>query len=146
MIKIIKYKNLFMVLEHEYGFIAAIKFINRIRKFSPMLFDALYEYIQNYQIPVVEVRGVSLIELIENEMMSPIMAFITLDWIEKKPMDAFDYMQKYRYSAPLQELSNMQRIMLEERLKELKQKNNIIGPAPEPLIETDLEIDNEKII
>jgi hypothetical protein len=36
--------------------------------------------------------------------------------------------------------------MLEERLKELKQKNNIIGPAPEPLIETDLKIDNEKII
>lgn len=141
--KIIKYKNLFLVLEREYGFVATIKFINSIRKFSPMLFDALYEYIQNNQIPFVEARGVTLNELIENEKMSPIMAFITLDWIDKKPKDAYEYMRKYRYSPSMPELSDMQRIMIEERVKVLKTQNNIPDSQQEPIIEKDIERNDE---
>ena len=141
--KIIKYKNLFMVLEREYGFVATIKIINRIRRFSPTLFDALYEYIQNNQFPFIEARGVSLKELIDNEKMSPIMAFITLDWIDKNPKDAYDYMQKYRYSTSMPELSDMQRIMIEERIKVLKAQNNIPYSQPEPINEKDIERNDE---
>ena len=142
--KIIKYKNLFIILGREYGFVATIKFINRIRKFSPALFDALYEYIQNNQIPFVEARGVYLHDLIENEKMSPIMAFITLDWIDKNPKDAYDYMHKYRYSASMPELSDMQRIMIEERIKVLKSQNNIPNSQQEPINEKDIERNDEK--
>ena len=137
--KVIKYRYLFTNLEKYFGIVDSVKFINRIRKFSPKLLDALYMYQEDNTIPEIEVKGVSLKELIEKERMSPIGAFIMLDWIEKKPEDAFDYMYKYRHSAPLPELNDVQRAILSERVKELREECHIPGPEAEPIIENDIE-------
>ncbi len=136
--KVIKYRYLFTNLVKDFGFVDSVKFINRIRKFSPKLLDALYMYQEDETIPEIEVKGVSLNELIEKEQMSPIGAFIMLDWIEKKPKDAFDYMYKYRHSDPFPVLNDVQRAILSEHVKELKEESHIPQPEIEPIIEKDI--------
>lgn len=136
--KVIKYRYLFTNLEKDFGFVDSVKFINRIRKFSPKLLDALYMYQEKGTVPEIEVKGVFLNELIEKEQMSPIGALIMLDWIEKKPEDAFDYMYKYRHSVSLPELNDVQRAILSERVKELREESLIPKPEIEPIIEKDI--------
>ena len=138
--RVIKYRVLFTNLEKDFGFMDSIRFINRIRKFSPKLLNSLYNYQESGTVPDIEERGVSFKELVDTERMSPIGAFIMLDWIEKRPADAFDFMYKYRHSAPFPDLNDFQRAILSERIKELREENNIPEPEPEPIIEEDIEV------
>ena len=138
--KVIRYRGLLRVLQKDFGFMDSIRFINRIRRFSPILIDALYEYQQNNTINNISVRDVSINELLENEKMSPIGAFVMLDWIEKKPEDAYNYMYKYRYSIPLPELTDAQKALVSERIKELRESSNLVKQDVESIIESDIDV------
>ena len=72
--------------------------------------------------------------------MSPIGAFVMLDWIEKKPEDAYNYMYKYRYSIPLPELTDAQKALVSERIKELTENDNLMEPDVKSIIETDIDV------
>ena len=77
---VISYIKLYKKMQEE-GFSALQAFRNmgRIRKMDPSILKALQEWLEGGY-PVLTVNGVSFEELVEEEDMNPIRAFLMLDW------------------------------------------------------------------
>lgn len=138
--KTIKYSDLYSRLIKEFGLVESLKLINRVRKFSKKNLEALSVFMETETIPELTDGKTKLSELIDNEGMSPICAFIMIDWMEKKPEDAYQYMAKYRHSAPMPSLSDYQKELLKARLEVLREENNLPIPEEEPQSKADIEI------
>lgn len=138
--KTIKYRDLYSRLIKEFGLTESLKLINRVRKFSKKNLEALSAFMETETIPELTDGKTKLSELIDNEGMSPICAFIMIDWMEKKPEDAYQYMAKYRHSAPMPSLSDYQKELLKARLEVLRDENNLPAAEDEPHSETDIVI------
>ena len=94
---VISYIKLYKKMQEE-GFSALQAFRNmgRIRKMDPSILKALQEWLEGGY-PVLTVNGVSFEELVEEEDMNPIRAFLMLDWIHREPASAMRYMAVERY-------------------------------------------------
>lgn len=138
MSKKIKYHELYHRLIKEFGIAESLKLANRVRKFSKKNLEALSVFMETETIPELTDGKTTLSELINDEGMSPICAFIMIDWMEKSPRDAYQYMAKYRYSNPVPELSDYERELLKARLEEIRTQNNL--PAPEEELQSEADI------
>ena len=97
------------------------KTILRIRRFSPELKEAFCDYFnsQGRIKPSTSLKfgGVTFQELVEEEGMNELQAFLMLDWLQRDPKDAMEYMARYRYRSPML-LDGESLKVIEEKLKE----------------------------
>ena len=81
------------------------KTILRIRRFSPELKEAFCDYFNSKgkvkPSPDVKFGGVTFQELVEEEGMNELQAFLMLDWFERDSGDAMEYMSRYRFRSPM---------------------------------------------
>lgn len=135
---IIKYYTLYKLLtkQEEMSPWEAVVAINDIRKMDATIKQALWKWLQNGIPPKLTINGVSLQELInpdedEGEQMSPLRAFMMLDWIKREPLVAKHYLSVHRFHHPREALTKEQETMLKKRLAQLEedlpeeQKTNI---------------------
>ena len=111
---VISYIKLYKKMQEE-GFSALQAFRNmgRIRKMDPSILKALQEWLEGGY-PVLTVNGVSFEELVEDEDMNPIRAFLMLDWIHREPASAMRYMAVERYVGKDIQLSESEKKKLDE--------------------------------
>lgn len=142
--KVIIYKDIFAELVHKHGAFKTISIINNIRKFSPSLKNACFDYFITSSSDGVNItiNSVSLTELIEEEHFEPILAFLMLDWLEKYPEDAFDYMERCRFRTPIKELNEDEKMMIRDRIAEIRETNQVTSQIAEKEDTSDIVVED----
>ena len=73
--------------------VQAIRSINDIRKFDPVIKKAFGSWFETKQCDL-EINGVSYQDLVTREEMKPIRAFKMLDWVKREPFLAIRYLAR----------------------------------------------------
>ena len=102
------------------------KTILRIRRFSSRLKEAFCDFFNSQgkvmPSPDLKFGGVTFQELVEEEGMNALQAFLMLDWFDRDPEDAMEYMSRYRFRSPM--------YIDGEDLKEIERKLKESGYQP----------------
>ena len=134
--KIIEYTKLFLYLVKEEGLnpFSACYSIGRIRNLPPEFKMAVFQVLSGVT-PNIKYNDITLVELIEEDHMSPIRAILMLDWIRREPLVAVRYMTAERHRAPqlVTEDDKERIIKAMERFKSKKE-------AAAPIDESDITI------
>lgn len=72
-------------------FIQAVRNISRIRKMDDGIKRALNTFLKT-GVCDYEEAGVSFVELVNDEHMKPVRAFLMLDWLKREPVEAMKYL------------------------------------------------------
>ena len=125
----------------------AIRTIFRIRKMSDKLLKAIWVIINDGgQIPDVAVGDTSLAELVNDEGMNAIEAMLMLDWLERDPVAATNYMHSERMRKPIRPLNDEEKKVVEIALEKLKQKGVTIQDEQQPQSIDDLSEEDKQDI
>ena len=139
----IEYKTLYNYLteEEHLSIIATLRNILRIRKMDKEIRLALFEYLKGNE-PDIVIEDVSFKELQEDEELTPIQAFLFLDWVKREPLEAIEFMKSEKNRMSLQPMKEKQLTELQKAMEELK-KDGVEIKEEEPLQEdtSDIEID-----
>lgn len=144
----IKYQTLFGYLTkaEQMNPEGARKHIDLIRRFSPKLLRALEQWLNDIT-PDVAVGDVTFVELTTDEGMSPIRAFMMLDWMERDPERAMHFMAEQRFATIMPPLSDTMRDKLRQVALTLKAKGVTIDePQPAQRVEHDLPDETDIVI
>ena len=108
----------------------AVECISEVREMAPEILSVLKEWADGDDAPDITINGVSFNQLVNEEGMKPIRAFLMLDWLYREPMKAMNYLASGRIRSVIQEPSKEERHKLEEIIQNLKSTNdNIIVPT-----------------
>lgn len=147
--KVVEYTALYNFLLHRNQMQPweAIRTIFRIRKMSDKLLKALWVIINDGgQIPDVTVGDTSLAELVNDEGMNDIEALLMLDWLERDPAAATNYMHSERMRKPIKPLNDEEKKIVEIALENLKQQSVNIHDEQKPQSIDDLSDEDKQDI
>ena len=136
---VIKYESLLKYLtENElFSRIQALRIINRIRKLDPEIKKEFIKWFCYNRMPLLTIEGVTFEELINDEKMRPVRAFLFMDWLKREPVIALTYMAQLNETRPLEPF--MDRDV--EKMKTIKVKLDLPEVSKE-----ESEIENEEDI
>lgn len=111
----------------------AVRNINRIRNIkNPAILAAMKSYFENRITPEININGVTFQQLVNNEDMKPVRAFLMLDWLDSEPLEAMNYLMSDRLKSPMPELTNNQRNELDAILNKIKSEHpEVVTEIPE---------------
>lgn len=103
-------------------FIQAVRNISRIRKMDDSIKSALNTFLKT-GVCDHEESGVSFVELVNDEHMKPIRAFLMLDWLKREPIEAMKYLAIRGVHA---DLSKVGSASIKEEVSEEIDKSEIL--------------------
>lgn len=106
---------------------------------------------QDVSITNMELHGVTLQELVENDGMTRMGAVLFMDWLRREPHEAMEYMRREQFRTPLEPLNDEQLDIVQQAIENLKKagaKNLPVEEYEDDTLETDIEIEqnNEEIL
>jgi len=108
----------------------AVRNINRIRNIkNPAILAAMKSYFETGITPDISINGVTFQQLVNNEDMKPVRAFLMLDWLDSEPMEALNYLMSDRLKSPMPELTDNQKDELDAILHKIKTVHPEVGTA-----------------
>lgn len=121
------------------------KIIRQIRHFNPELKIAFYEYFIEHKEPTLNIEGVTFNELVEDEKMEALRAFLMLDWLSKNPIEAMEYMASERFRSPM-EFSAMDLDRIKAKLEQqgYKDPSELEDETSDIEVEIKAEADEQK--
>lgn len=125
---------------------ATLKNIWKVRNMSKELKEVIVQIIskeldkQDVSISNIEVHGVSLSELVEQEEMTRIGAIQFLDWLMREPYAAIEFLHTEQLRTPMEPLNDEEQEMVKRAIDNLK-KAGTEEPLNNDIIEDKSEED-----
>lgn len=126
---------------------ATLKNIWKVRNMPKELKEVITQIIskeldkQDVSISNIEVHGVSLSELVEQEEMTRIGAVQFLDWLMREPYEAIEFLHIEQLRTPMESLNDEEQEMVKRAIDNLKNAG-----AEEPLNDDIIEDKSEEDI
>lgn len=144
--KVKEYYSLYEYLRSQnYNYSEAIFMIKKLRNLDAEVFAMFKLWLVEKQTPDFTINDVSFSDLIKKEEMSPVEAFLMIDWIKKEPVEAMKYMAFHRYRIDIQPITEEEACLLRKAANELETEpsdyalNNTMPSLDEPQGEFSLE-------
>ena len=128
----IKYVQLlkYLMKEEHFSEMEALRTISRVRRMHIEIRKAFFRWFNGY-CPELTIEGVTFRELIEEENMRPVRAFLFMDWLRREPGIALTALVSLRHQDALPPLNKENAQKLEELSK------NVSVSADFPQLESD---------
>lgn len=113
----------------------AIRVLLRLRKTAPDLLLTLGRFIKGDEMADAERRGVTFSDLLNEDGMQPSQAILILDWIERDPEAAMQYMSEERFRSPIEPLTDEEAEKMRQAVAEFKKRGLVVDEkiVPESL-------------
>ena len=137
--KVKEYYSLYEYLRSQnYNYSEAIFMIKKLRNLDEEVFAMFKLWFVEKQTPNLTINDVSFSDLIKKEEMSPVEAFLMMDWIKKEPVEAMKYMAFHRHRGDIQPITEEEARLLRKAASELETEpsdyalNNAMPSFDEP--------------